>query len=1515
MALMNRFEVVNFLDGPDRQAEDWCARFRHNRFDLNCLSAAIVMTNGSGKTRLVNALMAIIARDRHLVGETRKFMAPRLPGMPPSHIRVELMVPKTPFATRQAPLLSDGYGEAGDKWVLGIYGYRNREYPVRFYYYNGTLEMTGLLAKEDADEISIISEEAFRARLRAAPSAKHDVRKDDWDAFVAHFIPPQHTKKMAEFQKQGGGDKAAEFFNITPKHGERFDQTFFYEHIAPELLADVMGSDAEQGEYYFESTLHNSSVRLLDIQKDTGARKERLEKSRASLEKIYKLAELAGEIQETRTRARAARERLLSAARSLFFLAGPAEVPGIPGPVQTGDPLTDRLLPHMGIVPDQGPVLQDTGLARLLGRDAAALSRMASKLSVKAITGGPFIGRQDGPGKCYTQARVLEVIRKAAPGIFVTASREAAEQVAARLFRVFGESCDTSPFRRAIREMDRQTLTDDEKQKGLEIRYEGAGRRIAALRSALRAFESDRDEYLRMVESGLFSATEPDHPESLRQSLEASRETLHRDRTRLSEQLGVLKSYRQGWERFARKFGEHADPETVRTGLQGELKQAEEERVTLDETQAGFRERADVLKADILSRQAEIRGYQQALDRLSPYYEDALAFQEQYPDGDPEALDRQLRERESGLEAKRERLMARIGALGQQVIPLRRFREKFGDQTPRQFLDEAETRKEALGEQKRALEQEHDGLERRLADLGKHRVAPGNIARKALDAIPPGVESEQLYRVIGSQPFSDARKASLLTLFSALLFAPVAASLSDARKIIRAFREHRDEFPVPVFLRDELIEYLSSANMRIDGLKRLTSTFWVGEQTGIVACLLDPRRLETEKETILKKRRAVRAELDRTEARLRGLKDAAPEIELARRAEMAVQEDAETRLTEAEAALASVQAALAKLQTDYDDAFREAIPGAKRFYRAGGFPVYEEIAGKQTRQQADLNHLETVLEEITRQQNRTDRRIRDVSARIGEIRTAMAHADFQNALRFTEAGGSGGIEKIESQQAELDEAGRALDAKLRFDFAKAARYVRRKPEAEQQVRALEEARREHGAVEEELAALKQQMADRTARRRDYDHLSYKYDTLLSGLMAEYNRLMASCPDFGPDELNGRDETVETLARLTGRLREGCREMDSAPEALIAHLEAVERLVRGLEVRQAVRRLGELEKEADRRNDRYGQRCHQLLENRLEGFSAVEKDRIRATIDHPVSVIPVHQAMLAEIARLEQLYQQDEKDQQTLFREMIERLTGFVREAEDNLILLRRVCRKNKAVLLDVAVEIISENEIRSAIEEILADIGQHRLHHRADDPLITEREREKNSKTLMAFIRDRIYRYIFRKPAIRLTHPNIASGKKVLLSNGVSNGEESGLGLMLQTRIAEFANQRSVRAYSGSSRVRRRLQKSGEMGFMIVDGLFSSLSNEEYINNSLESLAYVQGNFQLIGFIHAQYYVNNPRIFPTLIYGNRYDALDNEKPVCWVETHNLSLAEQQGKKVGSMALFQSTILEKRGAGA
>jgi len=95
------------------------------------------------------------------------------------------------------------------------------------------------------------------------------------------------------------------------------------------------------------------------------------------------------------------------------------------------------------------------------------------------------------------------------------------------------------------------------------------------------------------------------------------------------------------------------------------------------------------------------------------------------------------------------------------------------------------------------------------------------------------------------------------------------------------------------------------------------------------------------------------------------------------------------------------------------------------------------------------------------------------------------------------------------------------------------------------------------------------------------------------------------------------------------------------------------------------------------------------------------------------------------------------------------------------------------------------------------------------------------------------------------------------------------------------------------------VKSSRENGFIILDGLFSNLSNDLLIQDSLKALDACKDVFQLIGLIHNKGYVNDFAIFPTYIVGKKFSK-DNKSQEEW--------SEFEGKRKGENGFFHATVI-------
>lgn len=117
-----------------------------------------------------------------------------------------------------------------------------------------------------------------------------------------------------------------------------------------------------------------------------------------------------------------------------------------------------------------------------------------------------------------------------------------------------------------------------------------------------------------------------------------------------------------------------------------------------------------------------------------------------------------------------------------------------------------------------------------------------------------------------------------------------------------------------------------------------------------------------------------------------------------------------------------------------------------------------------------------------------------------------------------------------------------------------------------------------------------------------------------------------------------------------------------------------------------------------------------------------------------------------------------------------------------------------------------------------------------------------------------------KAPRIYIIHPHIGGGQRKRLDKRISTGQRNALGLLLMTKMADFAISRDERLELADTG--RRKAAVHQTRVVMIDGLFSNVSNRRLIRESLDAMRDLKGKFQLIGWIHNEAYENDPDIFP-----------------------------------------------------
>jgi len=196
MSVINRIEIANWLDSPEPGSG--IPDYRHVVLDFRGQSTAVQAHNGTGKTRMTRAILALLGRDREFTGDARAKMAPRSAPCS-SHIRMEVLHPAD--SSHAGLARSGGEVAGGERYVLGIYGYSGEGQRVTFYKYDGRLEDCPV-AVRDGHRVTLISDDAFRRSLKGAKGALIDPSEEEWLIEIGKHFDRGNIRQIIEYQKE-----------------------------------------------------------------------------------------------------------------------------------------------------------------------------------------------------------------------------------------------------------------------------------------------------------------------------------------------------------------------------------------------------------------------------------------------------------------------------------------------------------------------------------------------------------------------------------------------------------------------------------------------------------------------------------------------------------------------------------------------------------------------------------------------------------------------------------------------------------------------------------------------------------------------------------------------------------------------------------------------------------------------------------------------------------------------------------------------------------------------------------------------------------------------------------------------------------------------------------------------------------------------------------------------------------------------------------------------------------------
>lgn len=484
--------------------------------------------------------------------------------------------------------------------------------------------------------------------------------------------------------------------------------------------------------------------------------------------------------------------------------------------------------------------------------------------------------------------------------------------------------------------------------------------------------------------------------------------------------------------------------------------------------------------------------------------------------------------------------------------------------------------------------------------------------------------------------------------------------------------------------------------------------------------------------------------------------------------------------------------------------------------------------------------------------------------------------DLESSIRFEKEGHVAFMEQSSARESQLDDAFKEAQARLQgIDFERAERYI-------QSTRTEERSLAER--IAEALEKRDTAQSDEVKAGKEITQIDGEIGLLTPFMEAMHEMVVVI------------REQYAKIAVFSADIRHLMRTSSISDPDILAYAETIRIACLGnvpgtdqgiraamLNLRQCVSELeintGNLQKTSETKQrlyDEYVQRrdefCERARTGEIKGLNQLEISTIgeAKTIEQLQLIQVTRDKIESQISEIEVNLGKIREAMETNKNASINSLASFARQAQLSLKILDRIMKLTPNARFHIDTPVADEKEIERIISELLAQIEDRERALRERSSVMLNDEIDRKSADYKQLIHDTIYRRIFSGrdnnddpilPKVYFTHASIRGMEKVPFTDrGLSTGQRTALAMMWLIKQAEFAIARAASLYS--TRKEQKAALKGAQRIMFFDGLFSNLSNEDYINDAFQGLRGVGDNFQLIGLIHNPYYVNNKDIFP-----------------------------------------------------
>lgn len=1502
MPLINKIEVSNFMNALRRNP--WQPTWPHSVFDLLGLHSVINMPNGRGKTTLVKTILFLLAGDYKRMHQIRNaHFAPKTQGHY-SHIRVQMTMD-----TEEAAGLDLFTGSPlGQQMVFGVYGQGGENEQFYQYAYPGVLEDCPVHQNNCGNKIVLIDNNDFDDRLSSIPgrfptSAK-DATRDAWKGFITRRFDTANLSQQITYQINAGAEGKSSYFEV-PRSSQEYSAAVFYEHLAPQLLTDVMGSYGAEDERSIEDTIHEKARQVAQARFRSEIRRRELVDTERVLHELQRIGDAAEEMGVAGAQKADCQSKLYIELAVLKNIVVDNPIYGLPPRPPEGLPEITKYL----VMVEGAPYLPDRAFEAITGEEAKVINQKAQRHNINSapVDNSQVIeiscdqktirderGRES---KIYDLSSVELLLHRTEsflPGLY----KDSIISDVQRAFEWAKEHGDTNPARMELTTLREKLSAKRLEQKSNIDERESLGKEKIKLFQEQQQVGEQQAEFRRMLDSGLFSAEEMAAPtatgeKAVSQCSKAENAfNVHNQQVARREEVFTL------WQRFTRQHPGDS-PQVVMDVLIAEEAAAQKRLDDLKFQRQGLHLKRIGLKEATTAARSTAGTLKSRMKEADDTLFQAQQFETLFQGEDPNGLESRVKADLKSAQDEKTRFSNELARIAEEVKSIAEYQNRFGSTEPGSWLRAQSTL--YAHAQKRKDHAAHDLEEARISlkNLHEFSVAPGQYARAVASEVK--VPFAPLHAEVERLNLLPARKETILTLFSALLFAPVLQDEDAAATAAKNLAAKGIEFPV--FVRSDLEQFCLTG--KVSGESDIARGLFIGVRTRSVDCLLDVNLVEREKKHYEEEIAALSKRLRHLAKAVGRLSHETPNARLAERARQALERGVIEEDKELREALASLHQKLPRLEARF-----EAINSIKAVLRhrlaLAGLTIAElreslaEAEGCLRKAETDEGTVDAEIDDMTLQ----------VDSASGQLQTAsIARRSNEQAFRqiseFIDDAEHGPEFMASAEVVRGVLQGQQETARKRssFRFSLAQQFVTSGSQRPQEIESrigeitarVKTLVEDQETLDKEVVAIEELHAHILGRVSRIDDIMssltklYKrYRHLPTGATADLSRhdVYRACSFLrSADKINECIERIlklkpdldtmkETLSELSGNFKQAEASYDVAAKHFNAEIDRV--------TGDSTLKIGE----------------HQIY---LLGQASSEPTRIRGMLATALSNFE-KEKLANETAR-------QELDQE--WREMDSWLTEFTKRLPTNLAALKSTFAPkydkatNKVIKagFEIGGEVIRFEDIEAVMEDIVRDIEDYEKDN-------TTLRRDTHARKVLrdSFrkgIRDKFYQRVLQNVYIKVCIPAISETPLKLGPNIVSSGQGVAMTLLWIVKLADFVAERERRRKTitngqVSISMANKLRKV-ESQFVFIDGAFSHLSDRALIDDVLSGIMQTRGRFQLIVTGHEPEYKHNFEYFPSFVcareIGGRYMYVENGKPV------HPSTA---GSNYGAMTLMRAT---------